>query len=81
MSEQNSFSRENEFSQLMARVNALLDADDGDDEKSLNFDAVYVLFGRKGKLMCEDVWCSSYEINTASQLPVAFACIYFGFIV
>ena len=46
MAEQNSFSRENQFSQQMVRVNALLDADDGDDEKSLNFDAVALAVGK-----------------------------------
>lgn len=39
MAEQNSFSRDIEFSQLMARVNALLDAEDSDDEKSTNNDS------------------------------------------
>ena len=46
MAERDTFSRENEFSQLMMRVNALLDADDGDDEKSLNFDAVALAVGK-----------------------------------
>lgn len=39
MAEQNSFSRDIEFSQLMAREEALLDAKDRDDEKSTNDDS------------------------------------------
>ena len=40
MASRDTFSRDVEFGQLMVRVNELLDAEDGDDEKSLNFDAV-----------------------------------------
>ena len=45
MAERDTFSRDIEFSQLMVRVNALLDAGDGDEEKSLNIDAVALAVG------------------------------------
>ena len=40
MASQDTISRDIEFGQLMVRVNELLDAEDGDDEKSLNLDDV-----------------------------------------
>ena len=46
MASRDTFSRDVEFGQLMERVNELLDAEDGDDEKSLNLDDVALAVGK-----------------------------------
>ena len=46
MASRDTFTRDVEHGQLMERVNELLDAEDGDGEKSLNLDGVALAVGK-----------------------------------